>query len=413
MPDLRRILGKLLGRAGEIRFALELIATLVSLWLLTKFGLIPVFPAILMASLAFLLWSARYGLVVYLVGLFVFQTLAILTEGTVQFSIGVRNFSVILTIFGLPIAVIGEVMNRRLNAVRGELEKARMSIERLEAELQRSRDIVEQLQLRIYYEGEGLIVLLERLRELEILDSEEIITRAVELIAEFFGLRNLHFYRLEGSFLRYVAGVGTKRLPNSLRVEESQVIRRALETGESTIADVIHEGIVPLEKEPFFAVAVGFGGEVLGIFLVEEITYEKFSQTLVRYVRAVGNWLHANLKLVADQERLLAQEYRNPDGTWKEEYYENRRRVMEKRRDLFGIPFQELCVRYDEKVHERIVREFRKSDVVTATHANGRVSLRVLLAVCDEVGATKVLERLRSKYGVSLCEEVQTVGTQR
>ena len=75
--------------------------------------------------------------------------------------------------------------------------------EKLNENIGTLRTIISQLQMRVYSEGEGLIVLLERLRELETLDVDEMITRAVDIIADFFELENLQFYRLEGRFLLY------------------------------------------------------------------------------------------------------------------------------------------------------------------------------------------------------------------
>jgi len=102
-----------------------------------------------------------------------------------------------------------------------------------------------------------------------------------------------------------------------------------------------------------------------------------------------------------EQENLMKQKYMKEDGTWEEEYYIKKKNVFEKRKVKFDIPYQELAIRYDKALHNDIVSEFRKSDVIVKRELGNSVMLKVLLPVCDEDGKIKLIERLRGKYEIT------------
>ncbi|WP_448376363.1 hypothetical protein [Fervidobacterium sp.] len=300
------------------------------------------------------------------------------------------------------IGVIGEMLNKRIKDLENEKKKLEIENQKLLNAVNDMKMLLSQLQLRIYFEGEGLIVLLERLRELEILDVDEIFTRSVEIIAQFFELETLHLYRCEGIFLRYVAGIGSKKLPNAFEIIKSKVIEDALKNGYSTLPKIILRSDIN-EYEPWFAVTIGEKNNAFGVLVVEEISTEKFSETLIKYINAVAGCLYANTRTALEQERALETIYKKSDGTWDEIYYLKKKDVFEKRREKFGIPYEELCISYKPEMHETIVNTFRKSDVLTVINQGNRIILKALLPVCDSQGKAKVIERLASKYDIKTC----------
>ena len=97
----------------------------------------------------------------------------------------------------------------------------------------------------------------------------------------------------------------------------------------------------------------------------------------------------------------MRQKYLKEDGTWEEEYYIQKKNVFEKRKLKFGIPYQELTIRYNKAIDNDVVSEFRKSDVIVKHELGNSVMLKVLLPVCDESGKMKLIERLRGKYEIT------------
>lgn len=345
-------------------------------------------------------WSARYGLLVYIAGIVMFEAFIFFLTKRVSIDFQTEVISSFTIISGLVIAIIGEMLNKRIRTLENENKKLMLDQEKLNENIGTLKTIISQLQMRVYSEGEGLIVLLERLGELEILDVDEMITRAVETIASFFELENLQFYKVEGNFLRFITGIGQKNLPNSFRLDDSKVIEKAISYGYATLPEVVLEQ-EPERFEPWFAVSIGRKDDVFGVLEVESIDPEKYSEVLIRYIESVARFLNSNIKIVIEQEDLLKQKYMKEDGTWDEEYYVQKKNVFERRKVKFGIPYQELSIRYDKAIHNSVVSEFRKSDIIVAHELGTSVILKVLLPVCNESGKNKLVERLRGKYEIA------------
>lgn len=377
----------------------EFLIFLGSVWLAQKGFHFDVKIAVYISIALVFLWSARYGLLIFISCLLIFEVFPLIAKEIVIES-ELRIFTIAV---GAMVGIIGETFNRQIRDLRNEIKKVELEKNDLIQGIERMKVTITQLQSRIYFEGEGLIVLLERLRELEILDFDEMLTRAVEVIAQFFELDSLNLYRYEEKrFLRFVAGVGAKKLPNALEVSHSKVIEDALENGYSTLPRVLLKKEIT-SYEPFFAIVMGEGSNPFGVLVVEDVPYEKFSEVLVRYIKAVADWMYANAKIIFEQEKIARMRHKKDDGTWDEAYYIKKREVLQKRKDRFGIPFEEICLKYSPELHNEVIGKFRKTDVLFAERRDGFVVLRVLLPVCDRNGKARVLERLVKISGLEVC----------
>ncbi len=368
---------------------------------LIRFFDVNVFVSLLI-GLVFI-WSARHGLLAFIISMLSFEMIFLYILKKAQNLIFPANAaSVYVIVFGLFIGIIGEILNKRFITTENERKKLEMERKKLVEHIEMLKSVISQLELRIYFEGQGMIDLLERLQELEILDLDEMLTRAVTIIAEFFELENLELYSVDKYFLRYVAGIGKKNLPNSFEAKNSKVISKALEKGYASLPEILLE--MEIESfEPWFAISVGRGDDAFGVFVVEDINPTKFSQTLILYMQSIASWLNANIKVVKEETKLLEERFKNADGTWNEEYYIKKKSVLDKRKEKFGIPYEELCLTYDKTIHDSIIKEFRTSDIATAKEIGNRVQLKVLLSVCDEIGKEKIIERLVGKYEIQIC----------
>ena len=377
----------------------EFLIFLGSVWLAQKGFHFDVKIAVYISIALVFLWSARYGLLIFISCLLIFEVFPLIAKEIVIES-ELRIFTIAV---GAMVGIIGETFNRQIRDLRNEIKKIELEKNDLIQGIERMKVTITQLQSRIYFEGEGLIVLLERLRELEILDFDEMLTRAVEVIAQFFELDSLNLYRYEEKrFLRFVAGVGAKKLPNALEVSHSKVIEDAFENGYSTLPRVLLKKEIT-SYEPFFAVKIGEGDNLFGVLVVEDVSFDKFSEVLVRYIKAVADWMYANAKIILEQEKIAEMKHRKEDGTWDEAYYFKKREVLQKRKDRFGIPFEEICLKYSSELHNEVIGKFRKTDVLFAERQDGFVVLRVLLPVCDRNGKARVLERLVKISGLEVC----------
>ncbi|MGC8955804.1 MAG: hypothetical protein ACP5JS_06930 [Fervidobacterium sp.] len=385
-----------------ITWLIEYILVVSIVYLMFQFSFIRLDITIILLLGTVFIWSSRYGLFAFIVTISIFELIFsyICKSNSISLS---KSLTIIFSIgFGLVTGVIGEILNKKIRTTENENTKCRMENVELRGQIDKLKTIIDQLELRVYFEGQGMINLLEKLQELEILDLDEMLTRSVEIIADFFGLKNLHLYKNDNYFLRYVAGVGQKRLPNSFEPKISKVISGAIENGYASLPGVILEDNLE-QFEPWFAVSVGKGENTFGVLIVDDIEPEKFSQTLILYMHAIASWLGANIKIITEQSQLLEQKYKNPDGTWKEEYYLQKKKVLQKRQERFGTPYQELCIIYPKHLHLSIIKEFRNSDIFMANQVNDQFRLNVLLAVCDEIGKKKILERLIRKYEIEVC----------
>lgn len=377
----------------------EFLIFLSAVWLVQKGFRFDMKIVVYVSVALVLLWSARYGLLIFISCALILEAFPLIAKEIVIES-ELRIFTIAM---GATLGIIGESFNRQIKNLWNEIKKLELEKNDLIEGIDEMKAIITQLQSRIYFEGEGLIVLLERLRELEILDFDEMLTRAVEVVAHFFELESLSLYRSEEKrFLRFVAGIGPKKLPNALEVSQSKVIEDALENGYSTLPRVLLKKEIT-SFEPFFAVRIGEGDTLFGVLVVEDISFDKFSEVLVRYIKAVADWMYANAKIILEQEKIAQMKHRKDDGTWDEAYYFKKREVLQKRKDRFGIPFEEICLKYSPELHNEVIGRFRKTDVLFAERQADFVVLRVLLPVCDHDGKVRVLGRLEKIHGLEVC----------
>ncbi len=392
----------LVNKKNNILQIVELSAIFSAIILLDAFSVLNSLTSIIFLITFLFIWSARYGLLSFLFSIIFFEIAFITLYTSKELGLDPWILSSYAIVVGLILGIVGEILNKKIRTLENDKKKLELENKELLENVNKLQSIINQLQLRVFFEGEGMITLLERLKELEVLDLDEILTRSVEIIADFFQLPNLQLYRVDKNFLRFVAGVGERRLQNSFIVDTSKVISKAIEKGYGTLPEVILEGDFS-SFEPWFCIAIGKKDDLAGVLIVEDIPPENFSETLVQYISAVASWLHANIKVIAEQDALLTERFKEPDGTWKEEYYLRKKAIFEKRKERFGIEFMELCLKYKLKYHELIIKEFRNSDILHSKRNGEFVTTKVLLPVCDEVGKQKVVERLAQKYEISIC----------
>jgi uncharacterized coiled-coil protein SlyX len=302
----------------------------------------------------------------------------------------------IAAIFGALFGLVGEVHKRRMMRLEHELEEKNEKISKQEETIEEMHQTLERLKEDLFLEGSGLSLVFQRLRELEVSDVEEMFSRFVEVISDVFGVKSMSIYKKNGDFLRFFVGKGRRYMPNSLKVEDSLVIKRAFKKGMALISDVLLSQEIK-GYEPWIAVLIGEPDNNDGIIVIEDI--DKLSHQFVDQLHAIAQWFHANIenaKLITSQ---TVAQHRMQNGTWDMDYYEKMKKVYSERKERFEIPYSELCLEVNEKVLESVIHEFRRDDFATIVKKyDGKVVLKILLSVCDEKNKELISNRIESKY---------------
>ena len=302
----------------------------------------------------------------------------------------------IAAIFGALFGMVGETHKRKILRLTYEIEEKDGKISEQENTINEMQRTLEMLKENLFLEGNGLSLIFQRLRELEVSDAEEMLSRFVEVLSDIFEVKSLSIYKEKKGFLRFVVGKGKRHLPNSLKPEDSLVIREAYKKGIGLIYDVLLSEEIK-EYEPWVAVLIGEPGNNEGIIVIEDV--DKLSRPFADYMYAIAQWFHANFenaKLITSQS---AFKHKLTDGTWDEFYYKKMKNIYEERMKKFGIPYAELCLEVNEKIIIGLIQEFRSDDFSTIVkREDGKVTLKVLLSVCDDKNKELISNRLKNKY---------------
>lgn len=343
--------------------------------------------------------SAWWGLGAFLLSITEFMVAMLFSLYFQKMPLDLFTFSsslVIAALFGSLLGLIGENFRRKIQKLIHEIDEKNSKVFEQKGTIEEMQQTLNSLKEDIFLEGNGLSLIFQRLRELEIFDTEEMLSNFVEIIADVFDVKSLSIYKKRGSFLRFVVGKGRRHLPNSLKIEDSLVIKKAFESGKATINEVLLSGEIK-EYEPWMAVLIGEPKNNYGVVVIEDI--DKLSQPFNQYMYSIAQWLHDNIentKMVTFESILR---HKMPDGTWDKIYYERVRKNYEERMEKFGIPYSEMCLSVDENILKNISQEFRSDDVVTVLKKEKeKALLKVLLSVCDDKNKELISNRLKNKY---------------
>ena len=302
----------------------------------------------------------------------------------------------VAVVFGSLLGIVGESHKRKILKLEREKEEKEEKILDLKNTVGKMKQTLENLRENLFLEGNGLSLVFQRLRELEISDVEEMFSRFVEIISEVFDVKSISIYRENNGYLRFFVGKGRRYLPNSLKLEDSLVIRNAFKNGIALISDVLLSNEIE-EYEPWITVLIGEAENNDGVIVVEDV--DKLSRQFAEHLRAVAQWFHANIENAKAIDSQFASQHKMPDGTWDEDFFDKMKKDYAEREKRFGIPYSILCFEVSNEVFKSVVREFRKDDFVTVLRReNGKVTLKVLLSVCDEKNKELIANRLKNKY---------------
>jgi len=132
----------------DLMRALELLLAFLLLWSVSYFNLPGKFLTIIGMVIVFT-WSARYGLLIYLVGIIVFEVFIFSLTKRINIDFQTDVISSFTIISGLVIAIIGEMLNKRIRVLENENKRLMLDQEKLNENIGTLRNIISQLQMRV------------------------------------------------------------------------------------------------------------------------------------------------------------------------------------------------------------------------------------------------------------------------
>jgi hypothetical protein len=317
------------------------------------------------------------------------------------YSFDFAKYPIVYLVTAFIFGLLKELDTLRIKNAEQQVKDREKIIDDLKEILRRHKDAIQDLKEKLSLENKGISLLVERLREMQISKPEDIYNEGVELISNFIGAENVSIYTLDASgFLRVKVRKGEGILPNSLRPDDSIVLKYALKDGTANInVQIITDEQGKLPVEPAIASTIKNGDNLIGIIIIEIIDPFKLNKNTETYLKVIGDWfatMLASSQSITHELEILTT---NADGTIRIEYYESYFEDYKKRWDRFRMPFSLLKVKTGEAHKEEILKIKRKMDIVFSEKNEQEVVLTFLLGVCDSQGLQKVLERLKNKSG--------------
>ncbi|SHE27411.1 hypothetical protein SAMN02745164_00048 [Marinitoga hydrogenitolerans DSM 16785] len=352
--------------------------------------------------------AVRYGInLTILVG--VISTLYVFLS--VFFSVKNDFFNVIISweILKIPLFIFSlgfiigffrDIYIQQIELQYDQIKLLKSRIDDLEDDIRKYKNITDDLEHKLILEKQGLSLLVEKLKDIEYNNSEDIFNEAIDLISEFIYAKTVSIYILnKNNFLRLKVRKGEQFLPNSFAVDKSIVISTAKEFGSAT-SNVLFltETEFNFEYEPAMAVSITDNNKVLGFITVEVIDPEKINKNTETYLKILSDWLGT---------LLLASKELNQDND-NTMFYQMKKfnKILEKieeRFKKFKIPYSIISGTYDKKFSVEEIRSFiRDTDFLFLDEKTKE--FKIILTSCSAKGLKRVKENLEKYAYINIQE---------
>ncbi|AEH51539.1 GAF domain-containing protein [Pseudothermotoga thermarum] len=346
--------------------------------------------------------AARYGLMSSLILTFLSTLLTILSvymhygKAATQIVLSWATLRVPLLILMISIVagILTDLRERKIRDLENELVITRNTIKEYKQNLEKYETITNTLQKRIVLE-EGVSAFVEKLRQIELYNREDIFNQAIDLISKFIEATTISIYLLSSNnFLRLRVRKGPGFLPNSFPMNRSLVVSKSAELGVFSVADLYFTSEnVDFSIEPAISVAIRSQEKVFGFILVEVISPEHLNRSTQTYLQVLADWLASLLEISSDLTNLVVT-----DDEMK--FYSFLLKISE-RYEKYKIPYSVIHAKLgNSKEFDELKRLLRETDFVL--HKEGE--LRIILTVCGEDGLKRVLERLQKVPSLTIEE---------
>lgn len=332
----------------------------------------------------FLSLHIQYGLNVYLI----------------LFSWPVLKIPLFILSLGFLIAFFRDSYVQTINEQEEKIKILSKKIETLEDTIRKYENLTNDLQNKLLLENKGVSIFVDKLKDIEYNNPEDIFNEAVELIYDFIEAKTVSIYTLSNNdFLRLKVRKGPQILPNSFPLEKSKVLSTAKDLGFAS-ASILYLSNVDIDFsfEPAMASKIEHMGKILGVIVIENIDPEKINKNTETYLKILSDWLSNMLYVSSELEKQIIKNDLEKFNFIFEK--------IEERFERFKIPYSFIKAKIKENSNiENIKRFIRETDFVFVDEKNSE--LKIVLTSCNSKGLKRVLDKLKDFKQIEI-EEAYT-----
>lgn len=139
--------------------------------------------------------------------------------------------------------------------------------------------------------------------------------------------------------------------------------------------------------------AVRVGEEkIIGVIIVEELEEPILLNSIEKNLKILSVWLATKLEGIEEEMK----KYKLPDGTYTVDFYNKIKQRLADFFEKYGLPFSEICISIHNDELKSVLKVIRSDDIIAKIKDDGnRISLKILLPFCDEIGQISIMERLK------------------
>ncbi|EKF49727.1 hypothetical protein H17ap60334_03200 [Thermosipho africanus H17ap60334] len=332
----------------------------------------------------FLSLHIQYGLNVYLI----------------LFSWPVLKIPLFILSLGFLIAFFRDSYVQTINEQEEKIKILSKKIETLEDTIRKYENLTNDLQNKLLLENKGVSIFVDKLKDIEYNNPEDIFNEAVELIYDFIEAKTVSIYTLSNNdFLRLKVRKGPQILPNSFPLEKSKVLSTAKDLGFAS-ASILYLSNVDIDFsfEPALASKIEHTGKILGFIVIENIDPEKINKNTETYLKILSDWLSNMLYVSSElEEQIIKNDLEKFNFIFEK---------IEERFERFKIPYSFIKAKIKENSNiENIKRFIRETDFVFFDEKNSE--LKIVLTSCNSKGLKRVLDKLKDFKQIEI-EEAYT-----
>lgn len=332
----------------------------------------------------FLSLHIQYGLNVYLI----------------LFSWPVLKIPLFILSLGFLIAFFRDSYVQTINEQEEKIKILSKKIETLEDTIRKYENLTNDLQNKLLLENKGVSIFVDKLKDIEYNNPEDIFNEAVELIYDFIEAKTVSIYTLSNNdFLRLKVRKGPQILPNSFPLEKSKVLSTAKDLGFAS-ASILYLSNVDIDFsfEPAMASKIEHTGKILGFIVIENIDPEKINKNTETYLKILSDWLSNMLYVSSElEEQIIKNDLEKFNFIFEK---------IEERFERFKIPYSFIKAKIKENSDIENIKKFiRETDFVFVDEKNSE--LKIVLTSCNSKGLKRVLDKLKDFKQIEI-EEAYT-----
>lgn len=303
-----------------------------------------------------------------------------------------------LLMFFLTAVILGSFKDKSddiIKNLREELFQAQDDLAILKELEKKSQIINAELRKQIVGAEDSILSLYEVASALETLNSEELYTEIMTVMARFLHAKTVSIYNVDRHqrYLRLKIRMGySGRMNPSMKIEDHDYLRKVVH--EQKITKL---GADSTEKDPIFSAPIIKNRQTIAVLNVEDTDFSMVTEYNYNLFKIIMEWISKSLIRALEVEEIKSKDiYFEGTRIMKMEQF-NRRLEEEKRRyykfglkygliklDRLNITLEELGIKLNEMI--------RQVDI--AAYDPGKDELHLLLPITPEEVLVKVKERI-------------------